>query len=68
MNTTHSPQIVDLEEEEPKYKLSMYMVESGTNKEEDGKISIPQSESISRDFRNKKHIFDKAPGLVYQSK
>jgi hypothetical protein len=65
---TQSPQIVDLEEEEPKEKVSMDMVESGTNKEEAGKRSMPQSESISRSFSNKKHIFDKAPGAVYQSK
>jgi hypothetical protein len=35
------PEIVDLEEEEPKEKVSMDMVESGTSKEETGKRSIP---------------------------
>ena len=45
----------------------MDMVESGT-KEEAGKRIMPQSESISRDFSSKNHIFDKAPGAVYQSK
>ena len=29
---------------------------------------MPQSESISRDFSNKNHIFYKAPRVVYQSK
>jgi hypothetical protein len=65
---TQSPQIVDLEEEEPKEKVSMDMVESGTIKEETGKRNMPQGESSSRDFGSKKHIFDKAPGAVYQSK
>ena len=46
----------------------MDMVESSTSKEETSKISMPQNESSSRDFSNKKHIFDKAPGAVYQSK
>jgi hypothetical protein len=65
---TQSPWIVDLEEEEPKGKVSMDMVESGTSKEETGKISTPQSESSSRAFSSKKHIFDKTPGAIYQSK
>jgi hypothetical protein len=34
---------VDLEEEEPKEKESMDMVESGTSKEDTGKRSMPQS-------------------------
>jgi hypothetical protein len=29
---------------------------------------MPQSESSSRDFSSKKHIFDRAPGEIYQSK
>ena len=57
-----------MEEEEPKEKVTMDMEESGTNKEEVGKRSMPQSESSSRAFSSKKHIFDKAPGAVYQSK
>jgi hypothetical protein len=68
INIKQSPQIVDMEEEEPKEKVSMDIVESGTNKEEDGKRSMPQSESNSRDFSSKKHIFYKAPGAVYQYK
>jgi hypothetical protein len=59
---------VDLEEEEPKEKVSMDMVESGTSKEETGKRSMPQGESISRAFSSKKHIFDKAHGEIYPSK
>jgi len=46
----------------------MDMVESGTSKEEGGKKFMPQSERNSRAFSNKKHIFYKAPGEVYQSK
>jgi hypothetical protein len=46
----------------------MDMVESGTSKEEAGKRRIPQSESISKAFSIKKHIFDKTPGATYQSK
>jgi polyhydroxyalkanoate synthesis regulator phasin len=68
MKITQSPQIVDLEEEEPKEQVSMDMVESGTNNEEVGKGSMLQSEGSSRTFSSKKHIFDKAPGAVYQSK
>jgi hypothetical protein len=68
IKVTQSPQIVDMEEEKPKEKVNMDMVESGTNNEEAGKRSMPQSERISRDFSNKKHIFDKAPVAVYQSK
>jgi hypothetical protein len=46
----------------------MDMVESGTNKEEAGKRSMPQSESSSRAFNNKKHVFDQTPRAVYQSR
>jgi len=53
-----------LEGEEIKGQVSMDMVESGTSKEEVGKRIMPQSESSSRAFRSKKHIFDKAPGAV----
>jgi hypothetical protein len=63
-----SLEIVDMEKENPKEKVSMDMVESGTNKEEYGKRIMAQSESNSIDFSRKKHIFDKAPGAVYQSK
>jgi hypothetical protein len=68
MKITPSSQIVDLEEEEPKEKMNMEMVESVTQNEEAGTGSMPQSESISRVFRNKKHVFGKTPGEVYQSK
>jgi hypothetical protein len=68
MKVTPSSQIVDLEEEETKEKKSMEMVEGATNNEEDGTGSIPQSESSSRIFSSKKHIFSKTPGVVYQSK
>jgi hypothetical protein len=46
----------------------MDMAESGTNNVEFGKGSKLQSEGSSRTFSKKKHIFDKAPGEVYQSK
>ena len=68
MNITQSPQIVDLEEEEPKEQVNMDMVESGTRTikfEEGSKI---QSESNSRNFSSKKHIFYKKSGVAYQSK
>jgi hypothetical protein len=48
--------------------MSMEMVESETKNEEVDKEIMPQSESSSRDFNNKKHIFNKTPGEVYQSK
>jgi hypothetical protein len=68
MKITQSPQIVDLEDEEPKEQVNMDMVESGTNNVEVGKGSKLQSEGSSRNFSSKKHIFDKAPGAAYQSK
>jgi hypothetical protein len=68
MKITPSSQIVDLEEEEPKEKMSMEMVESVTKNEEAGTGSMPQSESSSRVFSSKKHVFGKTPGAVYQSK
>jgi hypothetical protein len=68
MKITQSPQIVDLEEEEPKEQLNMDMMESGTSNVEFGKGSKLQSEGSSRTFSSKKHIFDKASGASYQSK
>jgi hypothetical protein len=68
MKITQSPQIVDLEEEEPKEQVNMDMVESGINNVEVGKGSKLQSEGSSRTFSSKKHIFDKAAGAAYQSK
>jgi hypothetical protein len=65
---TPPSQIVDLEEEEPKEKTSMGMVERVTKNEEAGTGSMPQSESSSRVFRSKKHVFGKTLGVVYQSK
>jgi hypothetical protein len=61
-------QVVDLEEEEPKEKMSMDMVEGATKNEEDGIGSMPQSESNTRVFSSKKHIFSKTPRAIYQSK
>jgi hypothetical protein len=68
MKITQSPQIVDLEEEEPKEQVNMDMVESGTNTVEVEKGSKLQSEDNSRTFTSKKHIFDKTSGVAYQSK
>jgi hypothetical protein len=68
MKITQASQIVDLEEEEPKDKMSMEMVESANKHEESGIESMPQSERNTRAFSNKKHFFRKTPGAVYQSK
>jgi hypothetical protein len=68
MNITQSPQIVDLEEEEPKEQVNMDMVESGIINVEVGRGSKLQSEGNSRNFSSKKHIFDKTAGAAYQSK
>jgi hypothetical protein len=68
MKITQSPRIVNLEEEEPKEKMRMEMVESRTKNEEANIESMPQGESISRDFSSKKHVFNKEPGAIYQSK
>jgi hypothetical protein len=65
---TPSSQIVDLEEEEPKEKTNMEMVESVTQNEEAGTGNMPQGESSSRVFSSKKHIFGKTPREIYQSK
>jgi hypothetical protein len=59
MKITQSLQIVNLEEEEPKEEMSMDMVESRTKNEEANTESMPQG---------KKHVFNKAPKVVYQSK
>jgi hypothetical protein len=68
MKTTPPSQVVDLEEEEPKEKTSMDMVEGATKNEEAVTESMPQSESSTRVFSSKKHIFSKILGAVYQSK
>ena len=68
MKIKPSSQVVDLEEEEPKEKMSMEMVEGATKNEEIGTGSMPQSESRTRVFSSKKHIFSKIPRAVYQSK
>ena len=65
---TQSPQIVNLEEEEPKEKMSMEMVESRTKNKEANTKSMPQGEIISRDFCCKIHVFSKTLGAVYQSR
>jgi hypothetical protein len=51
MKITPSSQVVDLEEEEPKEKMSMDMVESETKNEEAGTGSMPQSESKLKGFQ-----------------
>jgi hypothetical protein len=68
MKITPPSQIVDLEEEEPKEKTSMEMVERVTKNEEVGTGSMPRNESTSRVFISKKHVFGKTPGAIYQSK
>jgi hypothetical protein len=68
MNISQSPQIVNLEEEEPREQVNLDMVESGTSTVEVEKESKLQSKGISRTFSNKKNIFDKTYGASYQSK
>jgi hypothetical protein len=68
MKITPPSQVVDLEEEEPKEKTKMEMVEGVGNNEEASTGSMPQSESNTRVFSSKKHIFRKTPGVVYKSK
>jgi hypothetical protein len=68
MKITQSPQIVDLEEEEPREQVNLDMVESGTSTVEVEKERKLQSEGGSRTFSNKKYIFDKTSEAVYQSK
>jgi hypothetical protein len=68
MNISQSPQIVNLEEEEPREQVNLDMVESGTSTVEVEKEIKLQSEGISRTFSNKKNIFDKTYGASYQSK
>jgi hypothetical protein len=68
MKITPSSQVVDLEEEEPKEKMSMEMVESATKNEEASKGNTPQSERSSRVFSSRKHVYSKTHGVVYQSK
>jgi hypothetical protein len=65
---TQSPQMVDLEEEEPKDQVNMDMLESGIRNVEVWKGIKLQSEGSSRTFSSKKHIFDKEAGETYQSK
>jgi hypothetical protein len=68
MNISQSPQIVNLEEEEPREQVNLDMVESGTSTIEAEKESKLQSKGISRTFSNNKNIFDKTYGASYQSK
>jgi hypothetical protein len=68
MKITPPSQVVDLEEEEPKEKTSMEMVEGATKNEEDGIGRMSQSKSSTRVFSIKEHIFSKTPSAVYQSK
>jgi hypothetical protein len=68
MKITSSSQIVDLEEEEPKEKTCMEMVEGVTKNEEAGTENRTQTESNTKVFSSRKHIFSQTPGAVYQSK
>jgi hypothetical protein len=68
MKITQSPQIVDLEEEEPKEQVNLDMVESGTSTVEVEKERKLQSEGVSRAFSSEKYIFDKTSEVFYQSK
>jgi hypothetical protein len=68
MKISQSPQIVDLEEEEPKEQVNLDMVESGTSIVEVENERKLQSEGSSITFKNKKNIFDKASGETYQHK
>jgi hypothetical protein len=68
MKITTPTQIVDLEEEEPKGKMSMEMVEGATKNEEASIGSMSQNEGSTKVFSNRKHIFGKTPRAVYQSK
>jgi hypothetical protein len=68
MKITPSSQIVDLEKREPKEKIRMEMMKSVVKNEEVGTGSMPQSENNSWVFNNKKHVFSKTPGEVYQCK
>jgi hypothetical protein len=68
MDISQSPQIVDLEEEEPREKVNLDMVESGTSTIEVEKERKLQIEGNSRNFSSKKHIFDKKSKATYQSK
>jgi hypothetical protein len=59
MNISQSPQIVNLEEEDPREQVNLDMVESGTSTVEVEKESKLQNEGSSRTFSSKKNIFDK---------
>jgi hypothetical protein len=59
MKVSQPAQMVDLEEEEPKEQVNLDMVESGTSTVEVEKETKLQSEGNSRNFSNKKYIFDK---------
>jgi hypothetical protein len=48
--------------------MSMEMVESASKNEEVGTGSMPQSESSSMVFNSRKHVYNKTPREVYQSK
>jgi hypothetical protein len=69
MKITQSPQIVDLEEEEPREQVNLDIVESGTSTVlEVKKESKLQSEGSSRTFSKNKYIFDRSSKETYQSK
>jgi hypothetical protein len=68
MKITSSSQLIDLEDEEPKGKTCMEMVEATTKNEETNTESRPQNESNTKVFSSRKYIFGQTPGAVYQSK
>jgi hypothetical protein len=68
MKITTPTQTVDLEEEEPKGKTCMEIVEGATKNKEAGTRSMPQNEGSTKVFSSRKNIFRKTPREVYQSK
>jgi hypothetical protein len=68
MKVSQLAQMVYLEEEEPKEQVNIDMVESGTSIVEVEKETKLQSEGNSRNFSNKKYIFDITYETIYQSK
>jgi hypothetical protein len=68
MKITSSSQIVDLEEEEPKGE-NMHGNGGRCNQERRSRYKKQtQTESNTKVFSSRKHIFSQTPGVVYQSK
>jgi hypothetical protein len=57
MKITSSSQTIDLEEEEPKGRICMEMVEGETKRKQVVTGSMPQSEINTKIFSRRKHIF-----------